>query len=90
MMPRSSHENASRRNEGKSNFNLYRNEAQIQHYHSTIGVVVSWIVAIDPTRVRFPDGAKKKIEFFLDKLPVCIYGDRAIPRWCKKNFELKA
>ena len=24
----------------------------------TIGVVVSWIVAIDPTRVRFPDGAK--------------------------------
>ena len=27
--------------------------------HSTIGVVVSWVVAIDSTRVRFPDGAER-------------------------------
>ena len=26
---------------------------------STIGVVVSWVVAIDSTRVRFPDGAER-------------------------------
>ena len=35
----------------------------------TIGVVVSWIVAIDPTGVRFPDGAKLRYLFFF-ALPI--------------------
>ena len=37
---------------------------------STIGVVVSWVVAIDSTRVRFPDGAVPVIAQLAERLTV--------------------
>ena len=37
---------------------------------STIGVVVSWVVAIDSTRVRFPDGAVPVIAQLVERLTV--------------------